>query len=166
MRAYEAGWLLLLAKRALKDCSFVPDPIRNEQLSAEIQEAMALARNIVQGDYQERENEAYDVGWQSAAAQLKQLDWAGAELIEKVISPAPFSREELSTIEPGRWLWLESLAPEPACLEKSTYVMVVSNTDGGQSFRCGYPGLEYQLDYDEYGHQWLAYPRQPLPKPG
>ena len=86
MLNYEAIWPLTVAKKVLKDYSFSPDPEKSKSMSEKVQDVIDLALLIV-NDFNEAQNEAYDVGWQSAAGQLKGLDWHDAELVERVLSP-------------------------------------------------------------------------------
>lgn len=69
---YEAVWPLRVAKKILKNCIFSTDPEKSKNISEKVQDAIDLALLIV-NDFNEAQNEAYDVGWQSAAAQLKNM---------------------------------------------------------------------------------------------
>ena len=82
MMTYEAYYPLLIAKFSLKDCVYSKDPQKSEEISAEVQEAMGLVLDILR-DFRDRENDAYDVGWQAAANQLRGLSWDNAALLGK-----------------------------------------------------------------------------------
>ena len=141
MMTYEAYYPLLIAKFSLKDCVYSKDPQKSEEISAEVQEAMGLVLDILR-DFRDRENDAYDVGWQAAANQLRGLSWDNAALLGKVLSPYPLALDDIKALGPRQWVWVEALRPD-------------NNL---------FLGTLYELPYDEYGHIWLAYPRQPFRK--
>jgi len=165
MMSYEARWPLVLAKKELKNHTYCEDPERSEKLSAEVQEALELAL-LVLDDFNEAENEAFDVGWQAAVGQMKQIDWASASQLVQEFSPHPYSVKELRAMKPNQWLWVDVFNPDGIPEIKSSYFTVHSNTAGDEIFCCGYPGLNYNLSYSEYGRFWLAYPHKPFPKEG
>lgn len=163
MLNYEAIWPLTVAKKVLKDYSFSPDPEKSKSMSEKVQDAIDLALLVV-NDFNEAQNEAYDVGWQSAAGQLKGLDWHDAELVERVLSPHPLTIEDLKKATPGQWLWIDILSPDFQPLCKGVYVQAIQDTTTDNVFFAGgWPGGQQlvHLPYEEYGHSWLAYPHRP-----
>lgn len=163
MLNYEAIWPLTVAKKTLKDCSFSSDPEKSKDLSEKVQDAIDLALLIV-NDFNEAQNEAYDVGWQSAAGQLKGLDWHDAELVERVLSPHPLAIGDLKKATPGQWLWIDFLSPDFRPLCESAYFQVTQSATPDKDFLpCSWPGSQQLvcLPYAEYGHGWLAYPHKP-----
>ncbi len=164
MMTYEAYYPLLIAKLSLKDLVYSKDPQKSEEISAEVQEAMGLVLDILR-DFRDRENNAYDVGWQAAANQLRGLSWDNAAFWEKALSPHPLALDDIKALGPRQWVWVEVLRPDnDLFFGESAYVKSQVDVTDGKRFCCGYPGTLYELPYDEYGHIWLAYPHQPFRK--
>ncbi len=76
--------------------------------------------------------------------------------------------EELQKInddmENRPWVWIEVL-PERSKYSsvhiESAYYQAHSDYTEGEAFCCGYPGLGFHFEYEEYGKTWLAYKRKP-----
>lgn len=157
MMTYEAIWPLRLAKRALAKHVFSPDLETQARMLNEVQEALDFALLIIQ-DHNEAENEAYDVGWQSAAKQLRDIDWDTGKILANVLSPRPYNLPALRAMVPGRWLWVEPSDKHPSPLTEGAYVQAPGN---GDAFLCRLPDKEVSLSWLDYGYTWLAYPYSP-----
>lgn len=163
---YEAIWPLQIAKRALEGHTFSPDPRKSQELSEKVQEAIDLAQTIVH-DFNEAQNEAFDVGWQDAAKTLKGLDWDAAKLVQQALSPHPFTVDDLKCMEFGRWVWVDTFSSDLLLQQRGIYVQVSTDSTTCETFFCcGWPGTQQQIHfpYDTYGHDWLVYPHRPIAK--
>jgi hypothetical protein len=80
-------------------------------------------------------------------------------------SNEPLTLEQMrqmdTDMENRPWVWIEVLKPFKYELKTSAYYQVQSDCTHDRAFCCGYPGLGFAFDYDDYGKTWLAYRRKP-----
>ena len=75
----------------------------------------------------------------------------------------PLTLDELRQLPIRDWAWIEVLTPD-AFRSKETVSAYYRKYDGykkDEIFWCGYPGLGFGFDYDDYGKTWLAYRQKP-----
>lgn len=58
-----------------------------------------------------------------------------------------------------QWVWIEVLVADDR--HESAYYRVQYDYTHGRAFCCGYPGLGFSFDYNNYGTTWLAYVHKP-----
>lgn len=96
--------------------------------------------------------------------------WAIEALKRKVEQKKALSIEQLRQLSEkaskfddsqcDMWVWIEllnKLEARPGMGKVSGYYKVQTDYTHGRSFCCGYPGVGYGFDYDQYGKDWLAY---------
>ena len=94
-----------------------------------------------------------------AISALRQQDHF-REVTKKV---EPLTLDELRQLPIRDWAWIEVLTPD-AFRSKETVSAYYRKYDGykkDEIFWCGYPGLGFGFDYDDYGKTWLAYRQKP-----
>lgn len=90
-----------------------------------------------------------------------------------VVYPMPLTLDQLKNMTPHledfekhalrKWVWIEILAPQSfadrfnSSFPGSAYYRAELDYTKGRSFCCGYPGIGYAFDYDEYGKTWTAF---------
>lgn len=91
-------------------------------------------------------------------------DWAFCPTCGR---PTDWSEEEPLTVEEVRalplreWLWVEVLQEGYYREAKSAYYRVQADYSRGEALCCGYPGLGFEFEYEDYGKTWLPYRRKP-----
>lgn len=84
------------------------------------------------------------------------------ELLEaKAERNEPLTLEEVRALSLRDWLWIEVLQDGYYREAKSAYYQVQADYSNGKALCCGYPGLGFEFDYEDYGKTWLAYRRKP-----
>lgn len=76
--------------------------------------------------------------------------------------PKPLTLDELKERSKKLfgWVWVEVLKPYTE-YQKSAYYQIYSDYTDGKGLCCGYPGLGFTYDFDEYGKTWIAYDHEP-----
>lgn len=90
-----------------------------------------------------------------------------ADIKTLIAHPAnePLTLEQMrqmdTDMENRPWVWIEVLKPFKYELKTSAYYQVQSDCTHDRAFCCGYPGLGFAFDYDDFGKTWLTYRRKP-----
>lgn len=80
-------------------------------------------------------------------------------------SPAnpPLTLEQLQEMngdmETRPWVWIEMLVEDKR--HKSAYYQIQHDYTKGEALCCGYPGMGYEFEYEDYNETWLAYAHKP-----
>lgn len=88
-------------------------------------------------------------------------------LIERAMAEkdnAPLTLEELREMPLQEWLWVEIVHPtkrQQMHEVVSGYYRVYEDYTDGEALCCGFPGMIFEFEYEEYGKNWLAYRHKP-----
>lgn len=76
---------------------------------------------------------------------------------------APLTLDEVKALKPGDWVYivLSNFTAYQHRNHVSAYYQVYRDHSGGEALVCGYPGLIFDHEFDEYGKTWTAYRIQP-----
>ena len=72
-----------------------------------------------------------------------------------------YSVEELKALTEKERVWIEVLRPFDSKDKVSAYYRKTCDYSQGTSFCCGYPGLSFAFDYEDYGLTWHAFHQKP-----
>lgn len=75
--------------------------------------------------------------------------------------PEPVSQEALQALREGTWVWIQVLVKFDCRTQVSAYYRKAPDFTRGRSFCCGYPGIAYTFDYQDYGRTWTAFTCRP-----
>ena len=78
-----------------------------------------------------------------------------------VVERKTFTVEELKTLPLRAWVWIEVLEPFDYEEKVSAYYRKQTDYTHEKAFCCGYPGLSFSFDYEEFGKTWIAYSYEP-----
>ena len=74
----------------------------------------------------------------------------------------PLTVDELRILPLESWLWVEILDVDAfRWKEESSYYRKQLDHTNNEAFCCGYPGIGFEFEYEDYGKTWLAYRRPP-----
>lgn len=73
----------------------------------------------------------------------------------------PLTVEEVRDLPLRDWLWIEVIQNGYYREAKSAYYRVQADYSKGEALCCGYPGLGFEFDYEDYDKTWLAYRHKP-----
>lgn len=71
------------------------------------------------------------------------------------------SIEQLKELPLRSWVWIKVLVPFEFRDKVSAYYRKCYDYSYDQAFICGYPGLSFSFDYEDYNKTWIAYQYQP-----
>ena len=86
------------------------------------------------------------------------------EMTEAEKGIRPLTLEELREMHLREWLWVEIVHPtKRQQLHKvaSGYYQIYEDYTDGEALCCGFPGMIFEFEYDEYEKNWLAYRCKP-----
>lgn len=74
---------------------------------------------------------------------------------------APLTTQYLRELPLREWVWIEVLKPFDHREKTSGYYRKCYDYNDEQGFPCGYPGISFFFEYEEYGDTWVAYRHKP-----
>ena len=75
----------------------------------------------------------------------------------------PLSVEDVKSLPVKSWVWIEILdVSRFRWKAECAYYRSHLDYTSGEAFCCGYPGMGYEFEYEDYGKTWLAYRQQPI----
>jgi hypothetical protein len=95
--------------------------------------------------------------WQNIEYVACTKDFNADEYYAMETSDGRLSINELQNMPLHEWVWIEVLAPFESKDKISAYYRKQVDYSRGMAFCCGYPGLSFSFDYNEYGKSWVAY---------
>ena len=75
--------------------------------------------------------------------------------------PIVLTIDQLKALPLCEWVWIEVLVPFECPDKVSAYFRKQFDYTHEQAFCCGYPGLSFSFDYEDYSKTWVAYTQQP-----
>lgn len=78
------------------------------------------------------------------------------------LASKPLNIGQIREMGGATWLWIECLTKFTHPYQKSAYFKkIIGQLGNEETLYCGYPGITFGFDYDDYGKTWLAYTTRP-----